>query len=139
MPVTDDAGLVEILRAARTIAVVGLSDNPAKPSHSVALYLKANGFTIIAVNPNVGEVLGARALESLQEIDRHVDIVNVFRRPEHAPALARAAVAIGAGTFWLQLGIVNDEAVRIAELGGLHAVQNRCLRIEYQRLLGRPS
>ena len=73
----------------------------------------------------------------MQEIDRHVDIVNVFRRPEHALALARAAVAIDAGTFWLQLGIVNDEAVRIAEVGGLHAVQNLCLRIEHQRVVAR--
>jgi predicted CoA-binding protein len=137
MPVTDDAGLGEILRAARTIAVVGLSDDPARPSHGVALHLKANGFTIIPVNPNLIEALGERAVGSLADIEGHVDIVDVFRRPEHAPALAREAVSIGSGTFWLQLGIANDVAMRIAEAGGLYAVQNRCLRVEYQRLVGR--
>ncbi len=137
MAVIGDAGLGEVVRAAQTIAVVGLSDNPARPSHGVAVYLKANGFTIIAVNPNVGEVLGEPALDSLQEIDAHVDIVNVFRRPEFCADVARDAVRIGAGTLWLQLGIRNDEALRIAEAAGLHAAQNRCLRIEHQRMVAR--
>ena len=127
-----------MLLRASTIAVVGLSANPARPSHGVALFLKARGCNVVAVNPNVAEVFGEPAVSSLGEIEGPIDIVNVFRRPEHAPEVARQAVAAGAGALWLQLGVVSEEAMRIARAGGLAAVQDRCIRVEYQRLLGNP-
>ena len=126
----------EILLGARRIAVVGLSDNPDRPSHSVASFLKARSYTVVAVNPNVTEVLGEPSLGSLLDIEGPIDIVNVFRRAEHSPAVARQAVSVGVDTLWLQLGVVSDAAISIAEAGGLCAVQDRCIRTEHQRLLG---
>ncbi len=137
MPVTNDDDLREIIQQSHRIAVVGLSSNPVRPSNGVALFLKANGFDIVPVNPNETVVNGADAVADLGQIDGHVDIVNVFRRPEHCVDIARAAVEIGASALWLQQGIRNDEAMAIAEAGGLKAVQDRCLRVEVQRLLRR--
>ncbi len=137
MPVSTDDDLREIIERSNRIAVVGLSSNPARPSNGVALFLKANGFDIMPVNPNENAVFGAPAVADLGEIDGPVDIVNVFRRPEYCADIARAAVAIGAGALWLQQGVRNDEAMAIAEAGGLRAVQDRCLRVEVQRLLRR--
>ena len=137
MPVTNDDDLREIIQQSHRIAVVGLSSNPLRPSNGVALFLKANGFDIVPVNPNETVVHGADAVADLGQIDGHVDIVNVFRRPEHGVDIARAAVEIGARALWLQQGVRNDEAMAIAEAGGLKAVQDRCLRVEVQRLLRR--
>ena len=137
MPVTNDDDLREIIQQSHRIAVVGLSSNPLRPSNGVALFLKANGFDIVPVNPNETVVHGADAVADLAQIDGHVDIVNVFRRPEHCVDIARAAVEIGASALWLQQGVRNDEAMAIAEAGGLKAVQDRCLRVEVQRLLRR--
>ena len=137
MPVTNDDDLREIIQQSHRIAVVGLSSNPLRPSNGVALFLKANGFDIVPVNPNETVVHGADAVADLGQIDGHVDIVNVFRRPEYCAGIARAAVEIGARALWLQQGIRNDEAMAIAEAGGLKAVQDRCLRVEVQRLLRR--
>ncbi|MCY3782451.1 MAG: CoA-binding protein [Chloroflexi bacterium] len=137
MPVTSDDDLRGIIERSRRIAVVGLSSNPARPSHGVALFLKARGFDIVPVNPNETVVLGVDAVADLGLIDGPVDMVNVFRRPEYCADIARAAVEVGAGALWLQQGIRNDEAMSIAEEGGLRAVQDRCLRVEVQRLLRR--
>ncbi len=137
MPVTNDDDLREIIQQSHRIVVVGLSSNSARPSNGVALFLKANGFDIVPVNPNETVVHGADAVADLAQIDGHVDIVNVFRRPEHCVDIARAAVEIGASALWLQQGVRNDEAMAIAEAGGLKAVQDRCLRVEVQRLLRR--
>lgn len=137
MPVTSDDDLREIIDHSHRIAVVGLSGNPARPSNGVALFLKARGFDIVPVNPNETVVFGADAVADLGQIDGPVDIVNVFRRSEYCADIARAAVEIGAGALWLQQGIRNDEAMAIAEAGGLKAVQDRCLRVEVQRLLRR--
>ena len=134
MPVTSDDDLREIIEHSHRIAVVGLSSNSARPSNGVALFLKANGFDIVPVNPNETAVLGADAVADLGLIEGPVDVVNVFRRPEYCADIARAAVEIGAGALWLQQGIRNDEAMAIAEAGGLKAVQDRCLRVEVQRL-----
>ncbi|MCY4112836.1 MAG: CoA-binding protein [Chloroflexi bacterium] len=137
MPVTSDDDLREVIEHSHRIAVVGLSSNSARPSNGVALFLKARGFDIVPVNPNETVVLGADAVADLGQIDGPVDMVNVFRRPEYCADIARAAVEIGAGALWLQQGIRNDEAMAIAEAGGLKAVQDRCLRVEFQRLLRR--
>jgi uncharacterized protein len=122
------AEMARMLREARTIAVVGLSSDPTRPSLGVAEELQGRGYRIVPVNPNETEVLGERAYGSLTEVSVPVDLVDVFRRPEHTPAVAREAVSIGAKGLWLQLGIVNEEARLIAEEGGLRVVMGICIR-----------
>jgi hypothetical protein len=132
----DDRELRALLGSARTIAVVGLSSKPDRPSHDVAAYLKSHGYRIVPVNPNEREVLGERAYPSLRDIPPEigVDVVDVFRRAEHASEIARDAVAIGAKALWLQQGIVDDEAYRIASAAGLDVVMGICIRTTKRRL-----
>jgi predicted CoA-binding protein len=130
-----DAELRILLGEVRTIAVVGLSPDPARPSYQVATYLQANGYTIVPVNPFVDEVLGEPAYATLLEVPVPVDVVDVFRRAEFTPSIARDAVAIGAKVLWLQEGIVSDEAMRIASEGGLDVIMGVCLRHVRQRLM----
>jgi predicted CoA-binding protein len=129
-----DAELESILRSASTIAVVGLSSNPERYSFEVASYLQDTGYRIIPVNPNETRVLGERAYPSLLEVTERVDVVDVFRRPEETPDIARQAVKIGAKVLWLQNDIVNDEASRIAEDGGLVAIMGVCIMTTHHRL-----
>jgi predicted CoA-binding protein len=129
-----DEELRSILGSARTIAVVGLSSKPWRPSHQVARYLQARGYRIVPVNPNETEVLGERAYPSLLDVPGPVDAVNVFRRAEATPEVARQAVQVGARVLWLQSGIVNDEARRIAEEGGLEVVMGACIMATHRRL-----
>lgn len=114
-----------------TIAVVGLSPNPGRTSHSVSQYMLANGYRIIPINPGHDEIMGIKAYPTLADIPEPVEIVNVFRRPEYTPAIAEQAVSIGARALWLQLGIFNDEAMRAATEGNLMAVQNLCIKVEH--------
>lgn len=123
----------DILSTAKTIAVVGLSSDPMKPSYEVSEYMQRQGYRIIPVNPKESEVLGEKAYGSLEEIPEPVDLVNVFRRPAQTPEVVRAAIAIGAKAVWLQLGIANEEARSIAEQAGLPFVEDRCLLIEHRR------
>lgn len=132
--VPDDAKLREIIRDNTTIAVVGLSSRPTRPSFGVAQYMQAHGYRIIPVNPTETEVLGERAYPSLLDVEEPIGMVDVFRRPELTPDVARDAVAVGAKALWLQLDIVNEEARRIAEQGGLDVVMGLCLKIEHRRL-----
>lgn len=126
----------EILRDARTIAVVGASPSPSRSSYGIARRLQAAGYRIVPVRPrDVDEVLGERVVESLAEIPGRVDIVLAFRRPEHAPEIAREAVAIGAGALWLQTGIVSAEARRIAEEAGLDYVEDTCAGVVHSLYL----
>jgi len=137
MPVVDDvAGLARILAQARTIAVVGLSANWYRPSYFAAKYLQEHGYRVIPVNPNYAEVLGERCYPSVAAIPDAVDVVDGFRKPDEMPALAREAVAKGAKVLWMQLGIRNDEAARIASDAGLDVVMDRCMKIEHARILG---
>ncbi|HXF57044.1 MAG TPA: CoA-binding protein [Actinomycetota bacterium] len=129
-----DQELRSILGSARTIAVVGLSSKPWRHSYQVASYLQAKGYRVIPVNPNETEVLGERAYPSLLEVPEPVDAVNVFRRPEATPEVARQAVQVGAKVLWLQTGVVNDEARRIAEEGGLEVVMGACIMTTHRRL-----
>jgi uncharacterized protein len=131
--------IAEILNAAKTIAVVGLSSDESKPSYGVSEYMQRKGYRIIPVNPKETEVLGEKAYARLEDIPEPVDIVNVFRRPLQTPEVAQAAVAIGAKTLWLQLGIENDDAKSIAEAGGLDVVMDRCILIEHRSHHGRHS
>ncbi len=117
----------KILRSARTIAVVGLSANPRRPSHGVARYLQRAGYRIIPVNPNVSEVLGERAYATLSELPAPVDVVEVFRRSEYAGAIVDEAIAIGAGAVWLQDGVVDDAAAERARAAGLDVVMDDCM------------
>ncbi|ACT02436.1 CoA-binding protein [Paenibacillus sp. JDR-2] len=125
----------EILQASNTIAVVGLSDKPDRVSYMVSQALQKKGYRIIPVNPAAETILGEKSYASLKDIPEPVDIVNVFRRPEHTPPIAEEAVAIGAKTLWLQLGIVNDETARIASEGGLQVIMDRCIKVEDSILL----
>ncbi|HWL90044.1 MAG TPA: CoA-binding protein [Actinomycetota bacterium] len=129
--------LRSLLGEAHVIAVVGISSKPSRPSHEVASYLQEHGYRIVPVNPNETEVLGERAYASLLDIPReiHVDVVDVFRRPEHTPDVAREAVAIGARVLWLQEGIVNEEAARIASEGDLEVIMGVCIRNVREQLM----
>ncbi|MDE3011865.1 MAG: CoA-binding protein [Pseudomonadota bacterium] len=132
----DVPSLRRILAQTRTIAVVGLSADWFRPSHFVAKYLQEHGYRIIPVNPRYTEILGERCHPDLASIAGPVDMVDVFRKPADAPAVAREAVAIGARTLWLQIGVVSPEAVAIAQQGGLEVVMDRCVKIEHARLSG---
>ena len=137
MPLVDDiAGLRRILTRNRTLAVVGLSANWYRPSYFAAKYMLDHGYRVIPVNPTYEEVLGQRCYPDLASITEQVDIVDCFRKPGEMIALARDAVAIGAKVLWMQLGIRNDEAARIAMDAGLDVVMDRCVKIEHARLMG---
>lgn len=125
----------DILQNSTTVAVVGLSDNPERVSYMVSEAMQAKGYTIIPVNPNADTILGQKSYASLKDIPVQVDIVNVFRRSEHTPPVAEEAVAIGAKTLWLQLGIANEEAADIAVQGGLQVIMDRCIKVEDSILL----
>lgn len=137
--IDDDAGLRNVLQATRTIAVVGLSDNPTRPSHTTARYMQAQGYRIVPVNPTCTEVLGEPCHASLRDIPFPVDMVDVFRRAEEVPAVVEDAIAIGAPCVWLQLGVIHPEAAARAETAGLQVVMDRCVKIEHARLLVAPS
>jgi uncharacterized protein len=129
---------LRILTENHTIAMVGLSADPMRPSQFAAIYMQSEGYDIIPVNPRyVGEtILGQTVYASLEEIPRPVDIVDVFRRPSEAPAIARSAIDIGAKVFWMQLGVINEEAARTAREAGLEVVMDRCVKIEHARFFG---
>ena len=136
--ISGDDELSRILREARTIAVVGLSADPDKPSHEVAAYLQAHGYRVIPVNPRGGTILGETVYADLRAVPEPVDIVDVFRPAAACLDVARAAVAVGAKVLWLQLGIVNEEAAALARAAGLAIVMDRCTLREHRRLLARP-
>src|SRR6266481_3482461 len=131
--VASSDAIAQILRGTKTIAVVGLSSNPMRPSYGVAEYLKTAGYRIIPVNPNETEVLGEKAYARLEDIPEPVDIVDVFRRAEELPAVAESAVGIGAKVLWMQLGIENAEAAEKARAAGLVVVEDSCLMVEHKR------
>jgi predicted CoA-binding protein len=132
------AGRRRIRRGARTIAVVGASANPARASNFVLTYLisSSTDYEVWPVTPRGGEILGMQTYPSLADLPGVPDIVDVFRRESELPGVAEEAVAVGAGTLWLQLGLHSDEAVRIAHDAGLQVVTNRCLKIEHARFAG---
>ena len=130
------AELRRILKNNHTIAIVGLSADWYRPSFFAAKYMQEHGFRIIPVNPKYDEILGEKCYPNLKAIPDAVDIVDVFRKPEDCVPIAQDAVAIGAKVFWMQLGVINEEAARIAEAGGLEVVMDRCVKIEYARLFG---
>ena len=123
-------------REPRTIAVIGLSDDPTRPSNSVSAYMQRNGYRIFPVNPGVSHVLGERAYPSLRDVPDIPDVVNVFRLPRYIPAIVDEMIELGLHNLWVQLGIRHDPAAIHAEEAGICVVMDRCILIEHQRLLG---
>jgi predicted CoA-binding protein len=140
--------LIEKILGMKTIAVVGLSKDPTKPSHDVAKFLQIHGYRIVPINPTVDEVLGQKSYPSLlklpDELRREIEVVDIFRRPEDVPPIVAEAVQIHKDTghpkaVWMQLGIVNEEAARVAEESGIDVVMDLCMKIEYSRRAESPS
>ena len=139
VPLLDDAGVRELLRSRPRIAVIGASADPGRPAFGVMRTLRRAGYDVVPVSPGVEEIEGLRCYPTLADAVRatgRVDIVDVFRRPEACVAHAREAVEVGARCLWLQLGIANAEAGRIAHEAGLSVVMDRCIAIEHRRLAG---
>ena len=131
-PTDDD--LRTLLTSATTIAMVGASANPEKPSYGIMQRMLAAGYRVIPVNPKEAEVLGQKAYASLADIPDRIDIVDVFRRSEDTPGIADEAVAIGAKTLWLQLGVTNDDAAARAKAGGLTVIMDKCIGATHKAL-----
>jgi predicted CoA-binding protein len=125
--------ILEILKNCKTIAVVGLSSNRARPSHGVAEYMKSAGYRIIPVNPNEEEVLGEKSYERVEDVPEKIDVVDIFRRGEEVPAAVDDAIRAGAKVVWMQLGIENAEAAEKARAGGLVVVEDACMYMEHRK------
>jgi uncharacterized protein len=121
----------DILRETKTIAVVGLSSNPARPSYGVGAYMQSAGYRIIPVNPNEAEVLGEKSYARLEDVPGKIDMVDIFRRAEGVDPVVESAIAIGAKSVWMQLGIANTAAAEAARAAGLKVVENACLMVEH--------
>lgn len=127
----DRSTIAQILRTKKRIAVVGLSDRPERTSYQIAKAMKEAGYEIIPVNPNIQETLGIPAVSSLEEIEGKVEIVNVFRRSEFLPELAKQTVKIGADVFWAQLGVSHPEAYAYLKSHGVTVIMDRCIKVEH--------
>jgi predicted CoA-binding protein len=128
-----DAVVRRMLEGKR-IAVIGLSDDPTRPSHGVASYLRSAGKEIIPVNPNCATVMGLRSYAALEDVPGKIDVVDVFRRAEHCPEIVRSAIKLGIKGVWLQSGIRSDEARDLATRAGIDYVQDRCMMVEHRHL-----
>jgi uncharacterized protein len=124
-----------LLRNAKTIAVVGLSSRRTRPSYGVSEYMQSAGYRIIPVNPNESEVLGEKAYRSLDDVPEHIDIVDIFRRSEMVPEVVDAAIRIGAHGVWMQEGVIHEDAAKRARAAGLEVVMDRCILKEHRRML----
>src|ERR1700757_4119802 len=126
----------EILQRAKTVAVVGLSDNPLRPSHGVAAYLQSQGYRIIPVNPNIKEALGESAYASLLDVPEKIDIVNIFRRPEFVEAVVDQAIQLKVSAIWMQEEVINEKAARNARQAGIFVIMDRCILKEHKTRFG---
>ena len=129
----DEETIIRHLLQAKRIAVVGLADDPSRPSHYVSEYMMESGKEIIPVNPNHEQVLGKKCYRSLKDVPGPIDLVNVFRRPVFCPDVVRDAIAVGAKGIWLQSGIISEEAQTLAREAFIPFIQNRCLMVEHSR------
>ncbi len=134
-----DAEIVKLLKQARTIAVVGISEKPDRPSNDVASYLIEQGYDVIPVNPALEQVLGRRCFKDIASIGKPVDIVDVFRRPEAVPEIADEAIASGARAIWMQEGVSHEEAAKRARAAGLIVIEDLCIKKVLMSLGGRPA
>ena len=135
METTGIRSIEAILNNCNIVAIVGLSPKPTRPSHNVAMYLQANGYRIVPVNPGFTEVLGIPCYPNLKAIPHPVELVNIFRRPEEVFSVVEEAIQIGAEAVWMQLGIVNEAAASLAKRAGLDVVMDKCTAIEHKALL----
>ena len=124
--------IADVLRSARTIAVVGLSDNPLRPSHGVAAYLQAQGYRIIPVNPNISEALGEPAYPSLLDIPEKVDLVDIFRRSEVVEEVVDQAIQLKISAVWMQEDVIHEKAAEKARRAGIFVVMDRCILLEHR-------
>ncbi len=129
--------ITEILKTQKTIAVVGLSSNPMRPSHGVTAYMQAAGYRIIPVNPNETEVLGEKSYARLEDVPEKIDIVDIFRRAEEVPRVVESAIRVGAKVVWMQLGIESEEAAEKARAAGLMVVEDACILVEHRKRVTR--
>jgi len=136
-PYQDPLTIQQVLYAARTIAIVGLSNNELRASYFVGYYLRRHHYRVIPVNPRETEILGEKSYPSLSDVPETVDIVNVFRAPEALPGIAQEAVGIGASALWCQFGVINTQAAQIATDGGVTVIMDRCIKVEHARYVGR--
>lgn len=127
----------QILRAAKVVTVVGLSDRPWRASHGVSSYLQSCGYQIVPVNPNISEALGEPSVTRLEEVSVPIDVIDVFRRPEFVTELVDAAIQSGAKLFWMQEGIRDSLSAGLLREAGLEVVEDRCLMVEHMRLISR--
>lgn len=125
--------ITELLNRAKTIAVVGLSDSPLRPSYGVSAYMQSHGYRIIPVNPGIKGALGEKAVSSLSEIEEKIDIVDVFRRSESVPEVVDEAIKVGASAIWMQEGVIHQEAAEKARKAGIFVVMDRCILKEHRR------
>lgn len=132
----DDEVLKKILLTTKTIASVGLSGNPNKPSNGVAEYLMGHGYHVIPVNPTADEILGQKSYPDLSSVPEKIDVVQIFRRPEDIPPIVDEAIKVGAKVIWMQEGIVNEEAAQTAREAGLQVVMDACMRATHRYLIG---
>ena len=130
-----DEEVALLLKNARTIAIVGLSDTPTRDSHSVALYMMEKGYKIIPVNPNCSEILGEKSYPDLLSIPDKVDIVDIFRKTDFIPEIVDEAIKIKAGAVWMQLDLYHEQAARKAREAGLTVIQSKCIKIEHMKLM----
>ncbi|MBI4732388.1 MAG: CoA-binding protein [Chloroflexi bacterium] len=136
MAIQNDRELKDILTSVKTIASVGASSNPEKPSYGVVVYLIERGYHVIPVNPAAFEILGEKSYPDLASIPERVDVVQVFRRPEDVPPVVDAAIQIGAKVVWMQEGIINEDAASKGEAAGLKVVMDKCMMKVHKRLFG---
>ena len=128
------ASIPELLRASRVIAVVGLSSDEMRPSHGVSAYMQRQGYRIIPVNPNETEVLGEKAYARLEDVPEKIDIVDIFRRSIFVRGIVESAIKVGAKAVWMQEGVVDEDAAKIARAAGLDVVMNRCILKDHRNL-----
>jgi predicted CoA-binding protein len=131
--------IAEILKTSKTIAIVGLSSRPLRPSYGVAEYLKSVGYRIIPVNPQETEVLGEKSYARLEDVPERVDIVNIFRRSKFIPEIVESAIRIGARAVWMQEGVAHPQAAELARRAGLLVVMNTCITKEHARNVSRKT
>ncbi|MFI5274348.1 MAG: CoA-binding protein [Ktedonobacterales bacterium] len=136
-PYQKERAIRDLMRSAHTVAIVGLSPNPLRPSYFVGFYLQRHGYRIVPVNPRESKILGEQSYPSLAAIPFPVDVVDVFRAPTAVPEIARETVRIGARALWCQFGVISPEGAAIATEGGVAVVMDRCMKVEHARFLGR--
>ena len=135
MPVKTDA-IGELLKHARNIAVVGLSNSPLRASHGVAAYMQSHGYRIIPVNPTITDALGETAYPSLLDVEENIDVVNIFRRPEFVPEVVDQAIQLGVPAIWMQEGVVHQQAAEKARRAGIFVVMDQCILQEHRARFG---